>query len=272
MFKVLAKQSNAAQTALTVTTEDPFVQPWQSRLANFGTSASFSGQGIYKQGYNGTYYLPSIPSNSLVNKTWAKGDTIWNTSIVTGNTTPAGWRCLTTGTFASPAPAGTAGTVGIGDVNLIKDVILGGTLQFVVGQQVTVSAGFPTTGPYYVTKVQNFGSEYTTVQWIYINATANANATGVTLATVGTLAGSGGTTDGTDNVIKDVTSGQPFRIGQLVSVSAGFSSTGPFRIENIVTVSPGVQYLYMDARSNAVATGIAVTVSDPTFVAMANIP
>jgi hypothetical protein len=272
MFKVLAKQSNAAQTALTVTTEDPFVQPWQSRLANFGTSGSFSGQGIYKQGYNGVYFLASEPNNSFVNKTWAKGDTIWNTSIVTGNTTPAGWRCLTTGTFVSPAPAGTGGIVTIGDVNLIKDIVLSNRLQFVVGQQVTVSAGFPTTGPYYVTKVVNYGSEFTNVQWVYINATANANVTGVTLGTVGTVAGSGGTTDGTDNVIKDVVSGQPFRIGQLVSVSAGFPTTGPFRIENLVTVSPGVQYLYMDVRSNAVATGIAVTVSDPTFIAMANIP
>lgn len=268
MYKVIAEQYNNGQTALTVRTTDAVSQPWQNRIAALGTNGYISGQGVYKQGYNGIYFAASIPTSANLNKAWAKGDAIWSTDVASGGAKVNGWRCSASGTFVAPYPSGTGGFTSTVEP-VIKDVVHAVNVPFIVGTKVMVSAGFATTGPYEIISILQISD---VVAWLTLDTNSTGATTGIAVTCFGTVSGSGGTTDGSSNVVKDITSGYPFQVGQLVSVSAGFASTGPFRVEALARVSAGVQFLYLDAVSNSAQTGVTVTCSDPTFVSMGVIP
>jgi len=78
--------------------------------------------------------------------TWGIGDQIWKTAPA-GAASP-GWICTESGTFS-------AATDSTGDTDGSTAVITGmtDTSDFVLGQYVDVSAGFPTTGPYKIIKL-----------------------------------------------------------------------------------------------------------------------
>jgi hypothetical protein len=56
-------------------------------------------------------------------------------------------------------------------------------------------------------------------------------------------------------------------VGDFVTVSAGFASTGPFR----VTVINSVTSITVNANSNSAQNNVTIATPDPTFKAMANV-
>lgn len=100
--------------------------------------------------------------------TWNDGDIVWNTAPASGGA--PGWMCTTEGTFS-------AATDNTGDTDGSTGVITGmaDTSDFNVGQYVTVSAGFATTGPFKITAL--------TASTMTVNANSNSSQSNVTVAT-----------------------------------------------------------------------------------------
>ncbi|MGH7968026.1 MAG: hypothetical protein ACREIC_04795, partial [Limisphaerales bacterium] len=73
-----------------------------------------------------------------------------------------------------------------------------------------------------------------------------------------------GDTDGSTGVITGMTDTSDFSVGDYVSVSAGFASTGPFRI-----TTKSASSITVDANSNSVQSNVTVDTPDPVFKAMA---
>jgi hypothetical protein len=71
-----------------------------------------------------------------------------------------------------------------------------------------------------------------------------------------------GDTDGSTGVITGITDTSDFYIGEYVSVSAGFASTGPYKILALTSSSVTV-----NANSNSSQSNITVATVDPTFEA-----
>jgi hypothetical protein len=74
-------------------------------------------------------------------------------------------------------------------------------------------------------------------------------------------------TDGSTGVITGVTNASTFVTGDYVNVSAGFASTGPF-----VILAVGTNSLTVNANSNSVQTGVAITQGAPVFPAFSALP
>jgi hypothetical protein len=73
-----------------------------------------------------------------------------------------------------------------------------------------------------------------------------------------------GNTDGSTAVINSVADTSALFVGEYVTVSAGFASTGPYRI-----LAKTSSTLTVDTASNSVQTGITISTTDPTFKALA---
>ena len=76
-----------------------------------------------------------------------------------------------------------------------------------------------------------------------------------------------GDTDGSTAVITGMADTSDFYLGQFVSVSAGFATTGPFEVLRKTATT-----ITIDTNSNAVQANVTVSTPDPTFAAMANLP
>lgn len=100
--------------------------------------------------------------------TWILGAQVWHTAPTTGN--PPGWICTSSGTFS-------AATDNTGDTDGVTGTITGmtDTSDFNVGDYVTVSAGFATTGPFVIIAK--------TISTVTVNALSNAAINNVTVAT-----------------------------------------------------------------------------------------
>ena len=123
------------------------------------TYGGYRAKGLHKDAYS-----DAVPTAG----TWGVGDIVWDPSPTASN--PPGWVCVTDGTFS-------AATDNTGDTDGATGVITGmtDTSDFVVGDYVTVSAGFATTGPFRIlTK---------TATSVTVNANSNAIQANVTVAT-----------------------------------------------------------------------------------------
>lgn len=109
--------------------------------------------------YNKVIGVNAIPTTG----TWAAGDEAIQVSGVAGGASDR-WRCITSGTFSAYSDSGTAT-----DTSPII-IAVGSTAGVRVGDYVSVSAKFPTTGPYRVV-----GKTATT-----LTLDTNANASGAT--------------------------------------------------------------------------------------------
>ncbi len=76
---------------------------------------------------------------------WRAGDVIWNTAPAAGGATPNGWRCVSTGTFSTIAPAVT-GSITSG----LKVLVVSAADDFTVGDYITVAG---VTGPLMIYKI-----------------------------------------------------------------------------------------------------------------------
>ena len=78
-------------------------------------------------------------------ETWRRGQIVWRSDATTGEA--PGWVCTTSGTFS-------VATDNTGDTDGSTAIITGmtDTSDFYIGDYVTVSAGFATTGPYQILK------------------------------------------------------------------------------------------------------------------------
>jgi hypothetical protein len=74
-------------------------------------------------------------------------------------------------------------------------------------------------------------------------------------------------TDGSTGVITGVTNASTFVTGDYVNVSAGFASTGPF-----IILAVGTSSLTVNANSNSVQAGVAITQGVPVFPAFSALP
>lgn len=113
---------------------------------------------------NGEIYDGAAPTDG----TWQEGRKVWNLSPASGGS--PGWVCTISGTFS-------AATDAAGDTDGASGVItgVGDTSDFFVGQYVTVSAGFASTGPFLITAL--------TASTITVDALSNAAQNNVTIAT-----------------------------------------------------------------------------------------
>jgi hypothetical protein len=75
-----------------------------------------------------------------------------------------------------------------------------------------------------------------------------------------------GDTDGSTGVITGMADTSDFNIGDYITVSAGFASTGPHKILSKTSSS-----ITVNANSNSSQTNITVSTPDPVFSAMANL-
>jgi hypothetical protein len=115
---------------------------------------------------------------------------------------------------------------------------------------------------------------------IWNTAPASGQPMGWTCSVSGTkdtVTDSTGTTDGSTNVVtfSAPTNGDAFHVGQYVTVSNGFSTTGPFMILERTSVVDGgwqTKTLTLNAVSDSAETGLTVENYIPTFIPMPNYP
>lgn len=95
-------------------------------------------------------------------------------------------------------------------------------------------------------------------------ASTAAGACCVTSGTFSAFSDTTGDTDGSTSVITGMTSTSGLSVGDFVSVSAGFSTTGPYRVLAITSTT-----ITIDANSDSVQSNITVSTPDPVFKTMA---
>jgi hypothetical protein len=157
-------------------------------------------------------------SSTPTKGTWVVGDLIIDNS----SGTIKQWVCKSGGTFSSYS---VTGKTFLGSAN-IREV--DSTLGVMVGQYVTLSAGFS-------------AGQKTVI--------AKSNRSGVTFT--------GATSDGSSATVNGVLNDTLFAIGDYVQLSAGFpSTTNAYRVLNIDTAT---NILTIDGSSNTNTTGIVVT-------------
>lgn len=87
-----------------------------------------------------------------------------------------------------------------------------------------------------------------------------------TPGTYSTATDNTGDTDGSTSLITGLTDTSDFLVGQWVTISAGFASTGPFRITALATTTMNV-----NANSNSAQSNVTISTPDPIWKAMANV-
>jgi hypothetical protein len=88
----------------------------------------------------------------------------------------------------------------------------------------------------------------------------------VTSGTFSAATDNTGDTDGSTAVITGMTDTSDFNIGEFVTVSAGFATTGPFRI-----VAKAATSVTVDTNSTSAQSNVTVATPDPVWKAMASL-
>lgn len=150
-------------------------------LTGTGSSTPFSTTQLHKFSVSNVFvagvpwvyesasgYIMARLSAAPTSGTWKAGDEIRKLTFTA--TTSPGWGCITSGTFSSA-------TDNTGDTDGSMAVITGmaDTSDFFVGEYVTVSAGFASTGPFQITAK--------TSSTITVNANSNSAQSNVTVST-----------------------------------------------------------------------------------------
>lgn len=151
---VISNAYNPAAVTLT---------PKLNRMFRVGLAANFA----YRIGVNIDIHSTEVPSGAnYYLATYETGDIIYHSQTVAGGS--EGWKCTTGGTIPDGTPYSQAGTSTSGSPIITA---LANTTLVLVGDYVSPSAGFATTGPFKVI------AKTSTTLTLNVNSNANASPT-----------------------------------------------------------------------------------------------